>query len=115
MADTTLGGKSILVVYQDEELQTSDGSKGLLANVKEKVIRVAPLNIEQFTNNLRELCSQMGQVFDKIAPAIRKYDLESFELAVDVTAKGDIKFIGSVGTELKGGIKLTFRKNKTSQ
>ena len=111
MSDT-LGHKPILVVYQDEELRASDNSKGLFANVTDKVMRIAPLNIGEFTDNLRELCSQLGDVFDKVAPAIKTYSLDSFELAVDVTAKGEIKFIGSVGTDLKGGIKLVFKRSK---
>src|SRR5689334_7074725 len=105
-----------MLIYESEELQTGDGSKGIFSNVKERVRRIAPLNLDQFSDHLRAMWSKMGEVLDRINPATGAYDLESFELGIDVTATGEVRLVGSVGTELKGGIKLVFRRqlNKKS-
>jgi hypothetical protein len=110
MAETVGMPRQILVLYQEEETQPGDGSKGIFSNVRQKVMKVAPLNVDEFANNLQDLCNQMGDALARITPATGGYQLESFELAVEVTAKGEVKFIGSVGTDLKGGVKLVFRR-----
>ena len=110
MAENVRVPRQVLVLYQEEEVQSADGSKGLFTNVREKVMKVAPLNVEEFTNNLQYLCNQMGDALDRMTPASHGYELESFELEVDVTAKGEVKFIGSIGTDVKGGVKLVFRR-----
>ena len=39
---------------------------------------------------------------------MKDYDLHSIELAIDITAKGEVRLIGSLSTELTGGLKLVF-------
>ena len=105
--------RPILVVYQDDQLSNADGSKGVFSRATEQMARVAPLNLAEFTDNLHALCSQLGEVFDAVNLQVHNYELETIELTVDVTAKGEVKFIGSVGTEFKGGLTLSFhRANK---
>jgi hypothetical protein len=37
-----------------------------------------------------------------------RFQLESFEVTVEISAGGEIRMIGSVSTEIKGGLKLIF-------
>jgi hypothetical protein len=102
--------KQIVVISREEEETSKDGSKGVFTRGREVLMHVAPLNVADFSDNLQTLCSQLGEIFERITPRIRAYDLDSIELTVELTAKGEVRLVGCVGTELKGGLKLSFRR-----
>lgn len=49
-------------------------------------------------------------IFERVTTTIDRYELQSFEVALEVTAKGEIRFIGSAASEVKGGLKLVFAR-----
>jgi hypothetical protein len=52
----------------------------------------------------------MGQVFDQATTSIPSYELASFEVTLEINAKGGVRLVGSASGEVKGGLKLTFRR-----
>ena len=101
---------SVLVLYDEELLEPQEGAKFGFNREEQVQRRVGVLNLQRFTDNLKALCSQMGGVFDIVRTNFEHYDLDAFELALDLTAKGEIRLVGSVGTEFKGGLKLVFHR-----
>lgn len=101
---------SICIVYNEVEMH--DGSKGLGSMAGQIVRKVESLNTEELANNLASFCKSIGRVFDGVTTAVRDYELRSFELNVEVSAKGEIRFIGSAASEMKGGLKLVFTRQQ---
>lgn len=112
MAREASGLPSIQVIYEEQATMMEDGAKGLFTRESQTTRRVANLDLTQFTSNLQAFCRQVGSVFDGVTTAIHNFEINSFELTLDVTAKGEVRFIGSVGTEVKGGLKVVFHKKE---
>jgi hypothetical protein len=103
----------ITVVYQDYE--TAEGEKAFLGAVRQMVTKVGTLDAGEMAANLAAFCRQMGAVFERVTTAIDRYELEGFEVALEVTAKGEIRFVGSASSEVKGGLKLVFTRREASE
>lgn len=98
----------LLVVY--DEVETQDDAKGLSSTFGSIVRKIAPLETDALAISLQYLCSEFEKLFDKAAAAGALYQLSSFEVMVDFSAKGEIRLIGSASSEFRGGLKLTFSK-----
>jgi hypothetical protein len=103
-------GRPFEIVYIEEQLE--EGSKGPLGAIRRRVEKVGVLDFTSFGVNLEEFCNRIGGTLQAVGDAVSQYSLHSFELTVDVTAKGEVRFIGSAGTEIKGGLKLVFQRSK---
>jgi hypothetical protein len=99
---------AIVVVYTDYE--TDEGEKAFLGSVRRMVTKVGSLDAADLGDNLAVFCRQMGAIFERVTTTIDRYELQSFEVALEVTAKGEIRFIGSAASEVKGGLKLVFAR-----
>ncbi len=102
--------KSITIIYDELEFDRGLGEKGLFATKITQTRKIGELDAENLAETLKKFCSTIGKTFQGATTAIDDYELKTFELNVDVTAKGEIRFIGSFGTELKGGLKLIFER-----
>jgi hypothetical protein len=111
MTDQTQRQFGVQIIYQETVAPRDDTAKGLFANENQVVTRVANLDVNQFSANLEAFCKQIGSAFASIPTLVDSFELDSFELTLDVTAKGEVRFIGSVGTEIKGGLKIVFRRD----
>lgn len=100
----------IQIIY--DEVEQQEGIKGPLSTTKQMVKKIGRLDTEELASNLNSFCKQIGNIFEEVTTAVKNYELQSFELTVDVTAKGEIRFVGSVGGELKGELKLVFIRQK---
>ncbi|BBB59389.1 hypothetical protein UNDKW_1116 [Undibacterium sp. KW1] len=99
----------IPIIY--EEQSNYEGAKGLHDSLDQIARKVDILDISHLKTRLTTVCSQLGDVLQSIEMPSSSYRLDSFEVTVDVTAKGEVRLVGSVGAEVKGGIKLVFKKN----
>jgi hypothetical protein len=58
----------------------------------------------------------MGNVFEGITTAVKNYELKNVEIVVEITAKGEVKLLGSgVTGDMKGGIKLIFSRERIGE
>jgi hypothetical protein len=99
---------AISIIYDDPD--DLDGAKGLRSAFDRAVRKVGDLDVSTFKDRFGALCSHLVEAVNAVEVTTKDYGLESFEVTVDVTAKGEVRLVGSVGTEVKGGIKLVFKK-----
>jgi hypothetical protein len=110
MIDVVQKPFSVQLIYEEQLVTRDDAAKGLFANEVRIARHVASLDLSQFSSNLTAFCQQIGSAFGGITTVVDNFELNSFELTLDVTAKGEVRFIGSAGTEVKGGLKVLFQR-----
>jgi hypothetical protein len=103
----------ITLRYVDDE--QTEGEKGLFGASRQAVTRTTTVTAGVLSANLSAFCEQMAGLVESAAMPPDKssrFELESFEVTVEVSAGGEIRMIGSVSTEIKGGLKLIFGPRK---
>ena len=103
-------GRSFEIVYVEEQLD--EGAKGPLGAIRRRIEKVGVLDFASFGVNLRDFCARIGSTLESVGDSASPYRLDSFELTVEVTAKGEVRFVGSAATEIRGGLKLVFKRSK---
>ena len=93
--------RSSPIIYDETELETVPGRKDFFPLRLRQMRNIGALEVEQFAESLRLFCATIGQAFQGTTTAIKEFELRTFELNVDVTAKDEIRLIGSASTELK--------------
>lgn len=102
------GSRILPVITIDDE--PIDGEKGLFSTARRAAGRVGALDADVLASNLSMLCDQLGQLVDQTASGSAAFELESFEVSLDVSARGEVRLVGSVSSEIRGGMRLTFRR-----
>jgi hypothetical protein len=105
-ASTTERGVLITAMEDDDTI----GEKGIFANAQRTIRRVGWAAPEIIGENLGNLCRNIGTALDQAQVALERYELATIELIVEVNTKGEVRFVGSVGAEIKGGLKLVFER-----
>jgi len=100
---------TISVIYEEEEVSAAS-KDGLFAATSRLVKKIGSLNVADVAINLEGFCKQIGNITKNLMVAVHGYHLESLELSVDITAKGEVRLIASASSEIKGGLKLVFKK-----
>jgi len=108
--DTETGFDTILAVYQEEEVAPAS-KDGMFGAISRSVTRVGALKTGDVATNLEHLCKQIGTMTAGLADVLKGYIMESLELSIDITAKGEVRLIASASTEVRGGLKLTFKRS----
>ena len=98
----------IEVVYID--LVDTEQEKGLFGDAARRITRVAHLDAEALAVGVQSVCSQLAEAFDGVSAAVRDYELEGFDVQLEITAKGEVRLVGSASTEVKGGVTLRFHR-----
>jgi hypothetical protein len=66
--------------------------------------------------NLMGFLQKMDTVFHALPAALGEFSVETLELSVEVTAKGEVGLFGSgTGIEGKGGLMLSLKRTKPAQ
>lgn len=104
------GGEAhtITVIYRDQ--RTEAGAKGLADGVAQVVQQIGRLNVSTVSENMASFCRGVASSLKSIELAELPYLLDTVELTVELTGSGEVRLVGSVGAELSGGLKLTFKK-----
>jgi hypothetical protein len=100
----------IQIIYFDEEAE--QGAKGPLGSLRRRVEKIGVLDFASFGNNLQEFCNCISGTLQSVVDSVSQYSLHSFKLTIEVTAKSEVRLIGSAGTEVKGGLKLIFQRKQ---
>ena len=101
--------RSISIIYS--EIEEQPGGKGLGSIVRRTVTKVGQVDPEELARNLRAFCTTVGTIISGLSSSVREYELERVEIRLEITGKGEVRFIGSAGTEIQGGIALVFTKS----
>ena len=97
----------IPIVYTDSG---SAGEKGLLSPVRSVASKVGVVDTSRLADNLSAVCARLAHVFRVAQSATEGFELSSFEVAVEIAAGGEVRLVGSVSTEVRGGVKLIFER-----
>lgn len=97
----------LTIVY--EEPESIKGGKGPW-EAADLIRKVTRLDTDTLRDSIREFCGQISLVFEKAEAVVTGYGLESIELSVEITAKGEVRLVASASSEVKGGLKLVFRR-----
>ena len=108
---TTPPAGTLAVITIDHE--PVDGEKGIFSAASRAASRLGTLDAKVLAGNLSALCDQIGHLAAAAAsPARSEFELESFEVSLDVSASGEVRMVGSVSSQIRGGITLTFRRRQ---
>ncbi|MFF5028061.1 Pepco domain-containing protein [Streptomyces collinus] len=68
------------------------------------------VRLDRLADNLSDFCRQAGQMFASASAATSGLHLESMEVSLALTAKGEVRLVGAVSGEVSGGITLVFKR-----
>lgn len=76
----------IPVLYLDDPV---DGEKGLFSSTRHVSARLGVLDSKELAQNLLNICTQLTKVFRSAQHSTGVFDLDAFEVTLDLTAKGE--------------------------
>ncbi|KKK05084.1 hypothetical protein LQ51_15570 [Micromonospora sp. HK10] len=100
-------GAHLSVLYAEHSV---DGEKGLFSAARAAALRVGAVDVAQLSANLRAVSGQLSEIFHAMRDQPGPFELDEFEVTLELTAKGEVRLIGSAGSEIRGGVKLLFRR-----
>lgn len=86
----------------------ADGEKAIFGRAREAAVRVATVGANTLAANVAEVCRYVGMVFQDASTAVDELELQSLQVQLEITAKGEVRLVGAASTEVKGGITLVF-------
>lgn len=89
---------------------TSEGSKGLFD--LEEGRRIVRTKAEDFSESLRKFCAAFSAGLGDFEDAAAKLTLETIEVSVELTVKGEVRLIAAASSETKGSVKLVFSRRR---
>jgi hypothetical protein len=89
-----------------------EGEKGIFQS-SGQILAASKVSASKLASNVSELCRYVGLVFANASTAANELELECLEVQLEITASGEVRLIGALSTELKGGLTLTFRRRAT--
>ncbi|HSU17447.1 Pepco domain-containing protein [Longimicrobium sp.] len=102
----------IMIITSAQELHTGSDTRGVLSQAQRLATTIGIASPDVLAQNLVAFCGSIGAVLTRIEDFGSNFILDQVELQIEVTAKGEIRLIGSASTELAGGVKLLFRRNE---
>jgi hypothetical protein len=101
--------EQIPIVYI-EGSERVDGEKGIFSAARQASARVGAVAADELAAHLSSVCRQLSATFNAVQRSSDAFDLDSFEVTLDIAASGEVRLIGSVSAEMRGGLKLTFTR-----
>ncbi|SAL86427.1 hypothetical protein AWB68_08024 [Caballeronia choica] len=98
---------TITVICREDEIA---GAKGLSNRISSVMQQVCPLNVSVVSQNMTRFCNAVAMALKDAELRDLPYPLDAVELTVELTGSGEVRLVGSVGAELSGGLKLTFKR-----
>jgi hypothetical protein len=102
--DQAVTADTLAIIYAESD----PGAKAL--SPRDVVTRIGSLDAAAFSTNLNAFCRRVSDALASAARVGDSFKLDSFEVTVDITARGELRMIGSVSSELHGGVKLIFTR-----
>ena len=102
--ETATAAETITIVYAEAE----PDAKGLSS--RDIVTKIGSLDTAVLSANLAAFCKRISGVLTSVAGVAGGFRVDSFEVTLDITARGEIRMISSVSSEIHGGVKLIFTR-----
>jgi hypothetical protein len=87
--------------------------RGPLGKVKDWLYRQEEVSIEKIKSELSDFLSSMQEILDGLPDKLADYELESMDISVEISSKGNVSLM-AVGGELGGTGGLTLHLKKKS-
>lgn len=104
MDETATAAQAITIVYAEAE----PDAKGL--SPRDIVTKIGSLDSAVLSANLTAFCKRISGALTSAADVASGFRIDTFEVTVDVTARGEVRMISSISSEIHGGIKLIFTR-----
>jgi hypothetical protein len=94
------------------ESEPSEGEKSIF-DAATRAVAPVRATTSQLSQTISQFCLSFSEGIEGAAKGLKDYRLETIEMNIELTAKGEVRLIASASSELKGGLKLVFGlKNK---
>lgn len=103
--DFETGAGEIEIVYNDRDPDAKNLGSGSL-------LRVGRLDTASLKRNLTTLCSHVIDLLEQEPSPRSGFVLDKFTVAVEVTAGGEVRLVGAVNSQVRGGLTIEFRRSK---
>ena len=106
---------TILVFDVESSSQARPGGPLLRSGgVSEKVIKATAVAVDQVEKNMARFLSGVGDIINKGAELTGEYEVETVEVNAQISADGQIGFMGSgIGMTGSAGITFVFKRKKS--
>jgi len=65
-----------------------------------------------FSQKLGDFCDSFAKGIDPVNSRLSHYMLDTIEMHIELTSKGEIRLVASANADVRGAIKLTFRARR---
>jgi len=65
-----------------------------------------------FSQKLGEFCDSFAKGIDPVNSRLSHYMLDTIEMHIELTSKGEIRLVAAANADVRGAIKLTFRARR---
>jgi len=93
-----------------DEIELAEGEKGIFGATARVVTKVGVLDTEAFTRNLKAFLDRIGPAFAGAGRTLGSYELAEVEVSIAVSARGEVRLVGGVSSEVSGGVRLKFAR-----
>jgi len=109
------GENTIIVFDVEPEWQIGPGGRPLKARgIGEKVVKATSVAIEEVQKNMTRFLSGIRDTLDKGAAIKGEYEVDTVEINAQISAEGQIGFMGSnVGMMGSAGITFVFKRRRS--
>jgi hypothetical protein len=107
--------RATILVFDLESGSRSGQSGPLLRSggIGEKIIKATEVAVDQVEENMARFLSGVGGIIDRGARLTGEYEVETVEVNAQISADGQIGFMGSgIGMTGSAGIKFVFKRKK---
>jgi hypothetical protein len=98
------------ITILSSEFEHQAGEKGILDASRRLADKVGTVSSDVLAKNLQSFCEEIGEAFDGVSTVVKNYQLDTFEITVQVSATGEVRLVGGASTQLTGGLKLIFSR-----
>jgi hypothetical protein len=99
-----------IITFQQDDVE---GEKGVFSRPREVLVHVSSLATAALADNVSELCRHIGTIFRSASTAASELELQSLQVQIEISAKGEVRLVGAASAELTGGITLIFSRKES--
>ncbi len=103
--------RTIVIIGRED---TED--RGILGNASQWVFEREEVSVDHIKSQLIDFLSSMQEILDGLPDKMARYELESMDVSVEISTKGNVSLV-AVGGELggTGGLTLHLKKKSPGQ
>lgn len=105
-----MSGSRDLIIEYISAIDDAPGGKSLFAGDPPRRFNLSSIDASTLGEQAEAFCSAIASAFSRAATVMAGYQLEGFDVSVELTAEGGLRMIASATSSVTGGLTLSFRK-----